>query len=124
MSLTLNDYQTQSRGTAAYPSVAIVDPESNKPLTEPLGWVYPALKLAGEAGEVAEKLGKLLRDSNGEVTPKVRLEVAKELGDVLWYVAALAEEFDLKLSVVGEVNIEKLKDRRERGVIQGSGDNR
>lgn len=84
------------------------------------GYVYPALKLAGEAGEVAEKIGKSFRDGH-ELD---REEVKKELGDVLWYVAALAKEFDLTLDEVMAANIDKLADRQVRGVLHGSGDNR
>ena len=124
MSLTLDEYQTQSRSTAAYPYLAIVDPETMELKSGALGWVYPALKLGGECGEVEEKLGKLLRDNDGQVDKKVRLAVAKELGDIMWYLAAIASEFDITLGEVGQLNIEKLKDRRARGVIHGSGDDR
>lgn len=81
---------------------------------------YLPLKLAGEAGEVAEKFGKWVRDG-GSLNDEA---IIKELGDVLWYVAVLANELGYDLSEVAEVNLSKLRDRMERGVIKGSGDNR
>ncbi len=86
--------------------------------------IYPTLKLAGEAGEFAEKVGKLLRDKQGVISQEDRAALSGELGDVLWYVAEVATVLDLDLGEVGERNIEKLASRAERGVIQGSGDNR
>jgi NTP pyrophosphatase (non-canonical NTP hydrolase) len=108
--MTLNDYQTAARSTAIYPKEYRV--------------VYPALKLAGEAGEVAEKVGKALRDANGQFgQPRVDA-LGKELGDVLWYIAALAYDLGLSLESIAEGNLSKLADRASRGVLGGSGDNR
>ena len=86
--------------------------------------VYPALGLADEAGEVLGKIKKLYRDRGGEVTPEFREELAKELGDVFWYAAVLADAFDLSASEIAEGNLRKLADRARRGVIGGSGDDR
>ena len=87
--------------------------------------IYPALKLAGEAGEVAEKIGKRIRDADADFSDeKWHLEMGKELGDVLWYVAAIAHDLNIPLDVVAIANIAKLSSRKERGVLQGSGDNR
>lgn len=86
--------------------------------------IYPTLKLAGEAGEFAEKVGKLLRDKGGGIAPDDRTALADELGDVLWYVAEVATVLGLDLDAVGRHNLEKLRSRAERGVIQGSGDRR
>lgn len=90
--------------------------------------IYPALKLAGEAGEVAEKIGKLIRDKGwrpGQPLPAEAIpDLTKELGDVLWYVAVLADGFGLTLSEVATRNVAKLRDRQQRGVLGGSGDNR
>ncbi|UCF20717.1 MAG: nucleoside triphosphate pyrophosphohydrolase family protein [Gemmatimonadota bacterium] len=86
--------------------------------------IYPTLKLAGEAGEFAEKVGKLIRDKDGRVSEEDRDALRDELGDVLWYVAEVATVLDLDLDAVGRRNIEKLASRAERGVIQGSGDKR
>ncbi len=86
--------------------------------------IYPALGLVNEAGEVAGKVKKVLRDNHGEFTEYARAEIAKEVGDVLWYCAALLRDLDIALSDVAAQNIQKLLDRQARGVIQGSGDNR
>jgi NTP pyrophosphatase (non-canonical NTP hydrolase) len=86
--------------------------------------IYPTLKLAGEAGEFAEKVGKLLRDKDGRISDADRAALAGELGDVMWYVAEVATVLDLDLDEVGRGNIGKLASRAERGVIQGSGDQR
>ena len=85
---------------------------------------YPALGLAGEAGEVCEKVKKIMRDKGGVLSEADALEISKELGDVLWYVSAIACEINVALSTVAEDNIDKLQSRKERGRLQGSGDNR
>lgn len=85
---------------------------------------YPALGLAGEAGEVCEKIKKIMRDKEGILSDADSLELSKELGDVLWYVSALACELNVALSTVVEDNLAKLSSRQERGKLQGSGDNR
>jgi NTP pyrophosphatase (non-canonical NTP hydrolase) len=106
----LSDYQRLSRRTAAYPREA---------------WLaYPALGLAGEAGEVAEHAKKAIRDDGGEVSEERRNAMAKELGDVLWYVSQLATELDLDLTEIARSNLEKLLSRQRRGVLSGSGDDR
>lgn len=83
--------------------------------------IYCALKLAGEAGEVAEKVGKGIRDHSNHVDPRA---LALEIGDVLWYVAQLARCIDYNLSEIAALNVRKLKDRQKRGVLGGSGDDR
>jgi NTP pyrophosphatase (non-canonical NTP hydrolase) len=106
----LSEYQRLSRRTAAYPREA---------------WLwYPALGLAGEAGEVAEHAKKTIRDDGGEVDDARRAAIAKELGDVLWYVAQLATELELDLDDVAQGNLDKLLSRQRRGVLSGSGDDR
>jgi NTP pyrophosphatase (non-canonical NTP hydrolase) len=106
----LSEYQRVSRRTAGYPREA---------------WLaYPALGLAGEAGEVAEHAKKTIRDDGARVSDERREAIAKELGDVLWYVAQLATELGLNLDDVAAANLEKLLSRQERGVLHGSGDNR
>ena len=85
---------------------------------------YPALGLAGEAGEVCEKIKKIMRDQKGYLTEENADELVKELGDVLWYVANIACEINRSLSSIAETNLQKLKDREDRGVLKGSGDNR
>ena len=110
MNMTLNDFQTKARRTALYPSQ--------------YGLIYTTLGLSGESGELAEKAKKMLRDDNGVLTDTRRNAMKKELGDVLWYVASLATELNASLQEIAEININKLTSRKERGVIQGSGDNR
>jgi len=84
--------------------------------------LYPTLGLAGEAGEVAEKVKKIIRDNKQIIDEKE--EIAKELGDVLWYVAAIARDIGYSLEVIAEINLDKLADRKARGTLQGNGDNR
>lgn len=88
------------------------------------GKAYVGLGLAGEAGEFADKMKKVLRDDAGEVTPERRLELLLELGDVLWYVVAAASELDSDLAEVAAMNLEKLEDRHARDALGGSGDHR
>jgi len=75
-------------------------------------------------GEVLGKIKKVLRDKNGEFTPETNQAIGDEIGDVLWYMAALARDLNLSLEDIADRNIAKLLDRRARNVIQGSGDNR
>ena len=105
------EYQERSRATAVYPDLG-----SNI--------VYPALGLCGEAGETAEKVKKAIRDDGGTLTEERRAALAAELGDVLWYAAQLATEAGLDLEQVAQGNLDKLASRRERSVLQGSGDDR
>ena len=95
--------------------------------------LYPALGLASEASEVCGKVKKLIRDDEmpideGFDTRKIeagkRLEIAKELGDSLFYIAMIADDIDYTLSEIAEMNLEKLADRKNRGQLRGSGDNR
>jgi|SRR3989344_2589357 len=109
--MTFDEYQEQSRKTAMYPGL-------NKNL------VYPALGLTGEAGEVAEKIKKIIRDHGGVPNDTHREEIKKELGDVLWYVSQMSTELGISMKDVAAANLEKLFSRMERGKIQGSGDNR
>ncbi|MFM9028585.1 MAG: nucleoside triphosphate pyrophosphohydrolase family protein [Bacteroidota bacterium] len=85
---------------------------------------YLTLGLASEAGEVAGKLKKIIRDNNFEIGDKEKEQIVAELGDVLWYLSQLALELDVTLSHVATKNIEKLNDRVSRNVISGDGDDR
>lgn len=114
--MEMNDYQRGALKTAIYPVPTV--------LGKDVGFVYPALGLAGEAGEVAEKCKKILRDKKGYYTREDKVLMAKELGDVLWYVSAVASEFDLTLELIATLNLDKLASREQRGVLGGSGDNR
>lgn len=82
------------------------------------------LGLVGEAGEIAEKAKKIVRDFDSDFSHFDKEDFTKELGDVLWHVAVLADHFDIELETVGVTNIKKLASRQKRGVIGGSGDNR
>ena len=108
--MEFSEYQHFSRRTAAYPRDA---------------WLsYPALGLAGEAGEVAEHAKKAIRDHGGMVDDARRSAISKELGDVLWYLAQLASELGLELEDIARENLEKLFSRQRRGMLSGSGDDR
>lgn len=103
-------YQVIAQTTAVYP--------------EDMKVVYPTLGLTGEAGEVAEKVKKLIRDSDGVITEKFKKDITKELGDVLWYVAAVASDLDISLNEIALANTVKLRLRSQKGTLQGSGDDR
>jgi len=109
--MTFQEYQEEARKTAIYPN------KDNN-------FIYPTLGLVGEAGEVAEKIKKVIRDDDGVVSEEKRAEVTKELGDVLWYIANLSKELSISLEEVASKNIEKLQSRQQRGELHGSGDNR
>jgi len=109
--MNFEEYQKRSRKTAKYPN-------AGKDI------VYPTLGLNGEAGEVAEKVKKVIRDKSGKINNEDRKEIEKELGDVLWYLSQLATELDLSLEEIARENIKKLFSRMERGKLAGSGDNR
>lgn len=109
--MTFEEYQKSSRKTAVYP-----DPGKN--------FIYPALGLAGEAGEVVNKVKKIIRDDGGTIKSERVLEIKKELGDLIWYIAQLATELNLGLDDIAKDNIEKLYSRFDRGALKGDGDNR
>jgi NTP pyrophosphatase (non-canonical NTP hydrolase) len=105
--MEINEYQMQADKSAVYP----------KNTDE--GLYYVTMGLVGEAGEVANKIKKVIRD--GVLNKK---DVADELGDVLWYVAMMAYELGFDLNTVAENNLQKLRSRLDRGVVQGEGDSR
>jgi len=104
------EYQSKAYSTAVYPKEYKV--------------IYPALKLNGEAGEVAELVGKALRDENGKFSEERRKKIFYELGDLLWYVAAVASDLNMDLTQIAIGNINKLASRKERGVLKGDGSDR
>jgi NTP pyrophosphatase (non-canonical NTP hydrolase) len=110
--MNFDDYQQESRKTAIYP-------DKDKPNIQ-----YPTLGLCGECGEVAEKVKKIVRDKGGIISLDDREGIRQELGDVLWYVAALCSELGLSLNDVAEFNILKLTGRQMRDRLKGNGDNR
>lgn len=89
-----------------------------------VGFIEKVLGLVGEAGETADKVKKVLRDKDGVVSEEDKKEIAKELGDVIWYVASIARYLDVPFSEVAKMNIEKLSSRKERNKLHGAGDNR
>lgn len=103
--MTMNEYQKMAEKTAIYKSAHQI--------------LYPALGLAGEAGEVANKVKKMLRDNNFD-----REGLAAEIGDVLWYIAALCRDLNLDMQDLALSNLEKLYGRKARGTLGGSGDMR
>ena len=111
MSLTFHEYQVRAAETAKYPNLG------RNP-------IYPTLGLAGEAGEVCEKVKKVLRDHDGDFDAEAIQAIQKELGDVLWYVARLAAELGLDMETIAADNLAKLASRKSRGVLGGSGDER
>ena len=105
-----NSYQRSATKTAVYP------PEHKI--------LYPALGLAGEAGEVANKVKKVMRDGVENQPDNWKEQIASEIGDVLWYCAALATDLNMQLGMIAALNEKKLRDRFDRGKLNGSGDNR
>lgn len=109
--MTFQEYQEFCEKTTIYP-------EHGKNL------IYPTLGLVGEAGEVAEKVKKLIRDKSNVLDESMRREIAKEVGDVVWYVCRCAVELGFSFEEVMKMNLEKLNSRLEREKLHGDGDNR
>ncbi len=116
--MTLSEYQQHAAETAIY----------GEPVDRLLGadhrYVYAALGLTSEAGEVANKVKKIIRDHDGVIDETQKAVVTEELGDVLWYTARLASELGLSLDDVAAKNVEKLASRKARGTLNGNGDGR
>lgn len=110
--MTLNDYQEAAHGTSRNIRIG------NDTL------LYPVLGLAGEVGELVNKVKKIYRDNAGVLSNTRRVEIADELSDCLWYVAELATQLNFGLDEIAAANLHKLADRANRGVISGGGDNR
>lgn len=107
--MTFDDYQQKALSTA---------------IDEGSELEQRVLGLMGESGEIADKIKKWYRDQGGDLAKLDKQSVAAELGDVLWYVATLADFLGYKLSDVADYNVKKLADRHQRGKLSGSGDNR
>lgn len=103
--MTLSSYQKVAASTAIYPTQHAI--------------IYPALGLAGEAGEVANKVKKIIRDGKLD-----KAALGAEIGDCLWYIASLCRDLNLDLGEIAKANLEKLQDRKARGTLKGSGDKR
>lgn len=110
---TFADYQEKAMQTLMYPGQG-----------ELIGLQYTILGLNGEAGELAEKVKKIMRDGNQIVTDQNREDLILEAGDVLWYLTAIAEELGTTIEEIAMRNVNKLSSRRDRNVLGGSGDNR
>lgn len=123
--MTFDEYEQQTTPTVTYPQAKDhINVDSGALIEFDLGMIYCALKLSGECGEFTEKLGKIIRDKNGYISQADGVQLQKELGDILWYVARLAVHLGYSLESVAQVNLDKLSSRLERGVLQGSGDDR
>ena len=111
----MNEYQTKAaeydlfKATGDFNTVAFVE---------------KVLGLVGEAGETADKIKKVLRNKNGIISDEDRIEIAKELGDTLWYTATVARYIGVSLEDVAKMNLEKLESRKQRNLLSGEGDNR
>ncbi len=112
--MDFNEYQKRASETAIFDSLG----------SDIMKLSYLTLGITGEAGEVAEKIKKILRDCDGHVTEEKRVEIIKEMGDVLWYLSQLARELSIDFSEVAQMNIDKLQSRMQRDKIKGDGDNR
>jgi NTP pyrophosphatase (non-canonical NTP hydrolase) len=112
--MTFEEYTKRALSTAQF------DPS--------LGLIYPALGIAGESGEFVDKIKKEVRNNGNRfgnsMSPEVRLEMVKELGDILWYINQAADQLGYNLQEVAAINIRKLEDRRKRNAIKSEGDNR
>ena len=108
--MLFREYQSRTEATAIY--------------DDDIAVLYTALGLCSEAGEVAGKIKKVLRDNNGIFTPLHLQEISSEIGDVLWYAARLAASMNLDLETIAVKNLEKLETRKNNGTLSGSGDNR
>ena len=108
--MQIDEYQTKAKTYAIYPQEQKI--------------TYPALGLSGEAGEIANKAKKIIRDGIQKLPPDWKEQLGSEIGDVLWYCAILADDLNLSLSSLAAQNLEKLERRKKQGTLQGSGDNR
>ena len=111
--MNFDDYQKLSDRTADF---------SGRPGDYPL--MYCSMGLAGETGELIEKIKKVVRNDNGELSAEKRELIKLEIGDVLWYLSQIARITDISFQDAAEANVKKLADRRERGVIRSEGDTR
>ena len=113
--MTFEEYQIESKKTAVYPKK---DGSLNYPLT------YPVMGMLSEAGEVAGKVKKAIRDNGGVIDEERKQDLAAEVGDVLWYMTQICSELGLSLDEIAKANLDKLNSRMDRGVLSGNGDNR
>ncbi len=130
--LDFNSYQEEAKKTAIYgrsiasfiATLGIPDEQNRVKLYNLLCLCYSTLGMVGEAGEVAGKVKKIIRDNQGIITEENKKDLGKETGDVQWYNAATASDLNLSLESIAKDNLSKLQSRSDRGVLGGSGDNR
>lgn len=126
--MTVEEFQTEAHKFADYPIPVVPygmsELGTNVQSCNSASYIYPAMLIAEESGELVGKFAKAIRDCNGKIDGERRDAILKELGDVLWGCAEVATLLDADLSEVMLANIVKLTDRKKRGVIHGSGDNR
>ena len=115
--MNMDTYQEKTTETAIYNTTSAID-------TNTAQLAYVVMGLVGEAGEVANKLKKVIRDGGGTLTKEKRDELVDELGDVFWYLAQCAEKLDIDLSTIATQNLNKLAERKKKNTLQGSGDGR
>ena len=109
--MDFEEYQKEARKTEVYP----------KGLND---WIYTSMALGGEVGEILNKLKKVIRDENSEISEEKREDLSYEIGDVLWYIAAFCTALNLNFDDIARKNLDKLKSRHERDKLKGSGDKR
>ena len=110
--MTIDTYQKEAHKTSRNTSIGGIP------------YIYPLLGLAGETGEVADKVKKLFRDHNGIPPSSFQDEITKELGDILWYVSETCTQMGIDLNDVAKANLKKLAQRKKTDKIRGDGDNR
>ena len=121
--MTFEEYQQKAKTTAIYLDKLKSTHDLPEDIWTLLRLSYGGLGL-GETGEVQGKIKKIIRDSGGVISEEVKQAIAKELGDILWYVSDVSDTIGISMDKIASDNIEKLFSRKERGVISGSGDNR
>ena len=122
--MEFNDYQEKVLTDLIYKEFLEELNEDQEKFKSIMGLSYVVLGLTGESGELAEKVKKIMRDDLGNISKEQIEEIAKELGDVLWYIAAIAQELNLELDYIAKQNIIKLDNRKKNNKLKGKGDNR
>ncbi len=117
--MTFDEYQQQAATTDI-----LGNGKSKDVLASDPAYVAKILGLVGEAGEIAEKYKKIIRDKKGIINDQDKEELIKELGDVLWYTALLARYLSVPFEAVARANLDKLASRKNRNALHGKGDNR
>lgn len=122
--MTIKEFQDKAHEFSFYEKPAIVEQHGSVTHKTNCDWIYPALGLAEESGEVAGKFAKIIRDKKGVISFDDEIAIVKELGDVAWMLAECCTVLGVHLEDVLINNIQKLTDRRNRNTLSGSGDDR